>query len=433
MNWIKTALVLGATLAQVCAANWPQLRGPHFNGSSDESGLPATWSKTENIAWSVDLPGPSASTPVIWEDRVFLSSTDAQNKNLQVICLDRKTGKILWQHEGGVGFNRDDRSNYASPTPATDGKVVIFFFGTGDLHGYNLEGKHLWSKNIQKDYGEFAFQWTFSSSPLLHNGKVYLQVLQRNSPVHGRGRQGGESFILAFDSKSGKELWKVARPSEAVAESLEAFTTPMPFEHNGRKEILIAGGDCLTGHDPETGKELWRWGTWNPTKIGHWRLVPSPVAGAGVVLGCGPKGAPIYAIKAGGSGTLDDSAIAWNSAEDRNISTDVPTPLFYKGDFFVLNEAKRTVARVDPANGKAKWTTELPGRSKFEASPTGADGKIYVMNFRGEVSVLDAEKGEVLQTIPMAEADEDILRSTIAVAHKQIFIRTNKKLYCVGK
>jgi outer membrane protein assembly factor BamB len=268
---------------------------------------------------------------------------------------------------------------------------------------------------------------------LLHGGKLYMQILQRNSPVHGRGKQGGESFILAFEPATGKELWKVTRPSAAVAESLESFSTPMPFEHGGRKEILIAGGDCMTGHDPESGKELWRWGTWNPTKIGHWRLVPSPVAGAGIVLACAPKGAPIYAIKAGGSGTLDDSAIAWTSTEDRNISADVPTPLFYKGDFFVLNEAKRTLARVEPATGKAKWTAELPGRSKFEASPTGADGKVYVMNFRGEVSVVDADKGTVLQTIPMAEADEDIIRSSIAAAQKQLFIRTNKKLYCVGK
>jgi outer membrane protein assembly factor BamB len=380
------------------------------------------------------MPGPSASTPIIWGDRVFVSTTDSAAKSLLAMCLDRRTGKTLWSEKVADGYQRDNRSNFSSPSPATDGNRVFFFYGNGELAAFECAtGKKIWGRNIQKDYGDFAFQWTFSTSPLLYNGKLYMQVLQRNEPVGGRGRKDGESYLLALDPATGKEQWRQVRPSEAKAESLEAFSTPVPFEHNGRKEILIAGGDCLTGHDPASGKELWRWGTWNPTRIGHWRLVPSPVAGGGVVLACAPKGDPIYAVKAGASGNLDDSGLAWTSPRQSKLSSDVPTPLFYDGDFFVLSDVRKGLSRVDPKTGEAKWTLDTPGRAKYETSPSGADGRIYIMNFAGDVVVVDAAKGEILKTITMGDEGDDMIRSSIAISQGQLFIRTNKRLYCVGK
>jgi outer membrane protein assembly factor BamB len=419
------------TLTSVLAADWSQWRGPDFNGFTPEKGLPSEWTK-ESAAWTADLPGPSASTPIILGDHVFVSTTDAVNKSLHAICLDRKTGKPLWNQKTGDGMSRDNMSNYASPSPVADKDRVIFFYGNGTLVAFDHAGKELWNKSITKEYGDFAFQWTFASSLLLYNGKLYLEVLQRNVPVHGKGKEGAESFILAMDPVTGKELFRQLRPSDAVAESLEAYSTPIPIEQGGRREILITGGDCITGHDPETGKELWRWGTWNPQKIGHWRLVPSPVAGAGVILACGPKNAPVFAIKAGGKGTLDDSAIAWQSPT-REVTSDVTTPLFMDNSFFVLAEDKRILTRVEGATGKVQWSIELPGRKKYEASPTGADGKIYTMNFGGDVVVVDAREGKVLNTIAMGDPGDDKTRSTISAAHGQLFIRTNKKLYCVGK
>jgi outer membrane protein assembly factor BamB len=215
-------------------------------------------------------------------------------------------------------------------------------------------------------------------------------------------------------------------------ESREAYSSPLPFTHNGRPEILIVGGDCISGHDPANGAELWRWGTWNPERIGHWRLVPSPVSGAGVVLACGPKGAPICAVKAGGQGILDDGGLAWTSAGKREVSADVPTPAFYDGDFFVLNDLRGVLSRVDPATGDVKWKLDLKSREKFEASPLAADGKIYVVDFAGQVVIVEAATGKVLNTIPMAEREESPVRSTIAVAHGNLFVRTNDKLYCLG-
>ncbi|MEK7677049.1 MAG: PQQ-binding-like beta-propeller repeat protein [Verrucomicrobiota bacterium] len=429
-------LILTSILAgSACAENWPQWRGPFFNGSTTETNLPVQWTKTENVAWSLDLPGPSAATPIVWGDHVFISSTDTQAQALLALCLDRKTGKVLWQHKINDGIRKDDRSNFASSSPTTDGKLAFFFYGNGDLTAFDFTGRQVWTRNVQKDFGEFAFLWTFSSSPVLHAGKLYLQILQRDVPVNGRGQKEGpnESCILALEPATGKMLWRQVRPSEAVAESREAFTTPMPYEHNGRKELLVIGGDCLTGHDPETGRELWRWGTWNPTKIGHWRLVTSAVAGDGVILASAPKGDPIYAIKAGGAGSLNDAALAWKSDQQRIITADVPTPLFYQGDFFVLSDVRKALSRVEPQSGKVKWTIEMPGRKKYEASPTGADGKIYCMNFAGDVVVVEAEKGQVLSTIPLGEEGDDFIRSSIAAAQGRLFIRTNTKLYAIGK
>jgi outer membrane protein assembly factor BamB len=431
---------LGA-VALVCfangglAQNWANWRGPNFDGSTTAKNLPTEFSKTNHVKWVADLPGPAAATPVIWDDHVFVSSTDLKTKTLRALALDRKSGKELWNHEVAQGFSQDNRSNLASPSPVTDGERVIFFYGTGDLVAYDFAGKQIWARNIQKEYGQFAFLWTFSTSPLLCDGKLFLQVLQRDTPVNGRGRTDGpnDSYLLALDPKTGKELWKQLRPSEARSESREAFSTPTPVTHAGRTELLVAGGDCITGHDPKTGAELWRWATWNPTRITHWRFVPSPVVGAGVVIAPAPKGAPVYAFKLGGKGTLDDAALAWTSPE-REVSSDVSTPAFYDGRFYVLNSDRKLLARVDPATGKADWLGDLGTRVKLEGSPTVADGKLYMQNFKGDVFVVAAGKEfKLLHVAAMGDEGDNDLRASIAIAHDNLFIRTGSKLYCVGQ
>ncbi|MBL9129286.1 MAG: PQQ-binding-like beta-propeller repeat protein, partial [Verrucomicrobiales bacterium] len=398
------------------AQDWLQWRGPAFDGSSPEAkGLSAKFGKGEGLSWSISLPGIGASTPVVAGDRVFLTSADAATRELLVLAYDRKTGKELWRHVVASGDRKDERSTYASPSPVTDGKHVWFFFGQGDLLAYTVEGKEVWRRNIQKDHGGFAFGWTFSSTPLLHDGRLYLQVLQRNVAVQGRGRTDGpnESYILAMDPATGKDLWRHVRPADAREESLEAFTSPVPHRHGDRTELLVTGGDCITGHDPATGRELWRWGTWNPGKIPHWRLVPSPVAGAGIVLACAPKGSPVYAFKLGQNGTLAEDGYAWKSTE-RELSSDVSTPLFYRGRFYVLNSDRRMLLCVEPATGKVVWQGELPGRTKYEASPTAGDGKIYAMSMAGDVAVLGAgDRFEVLHSAAMGDEGDREVRASI--------------------
>lgn len=422
---MKKSLV-AIVLALVCnsfaqAEEWRNWRGPQFNGSTPEKKLPAEFSKTENVAWVVDLPGNSAATPIVCGDHVFISSVNKAKDTVDALALDRKTGKLLWQYDVAKGVSKDTRSTYSAPSPTTDGETVVFFYGNGEMVAYDFAGKEQWKKNL----GPFAFGWTFSTSPVIFEGMMYMQILQRGE---------GASVILGMEPKTGKEVFKVVRPSKAQAESLESFNTPMPWEFNGRKELLVAGGDSLSGHDLKTGKELWQWGTWNPSRKGDWRLVPSPIAGDGIILVCAPKRDPVYAIKAGGTGVLGEDAIAWVSRDSREVSSDVPTPAFYDGDFFVLSDVRNALARVEPKTGKVKWQVTTPGRKKYEASPLAADGKVYIMNFDGDIGIFNAEDGKELRVISMEGKEIDgMVRSSIAVAQGQLFIRTTNKLYCIGK
>ncbi|MEM6916236.1 MAG: PQQ-binding-like beta-propeller repeat protein [Verrucomicrobiota bacterium] len=407
-----------------------------MNGSSEETGYPAVFSKSDGILWEASLPGEGASTPVVWDDAVFLTSIDQEEEGIVGIRLSASSGEIVWSKKFGEGIRHDERSTFAGSSPVTDGSTVYFFSGAGDLAAFDFDGNQLWHRNIEEDYGEFAFQWTFSSSPQLYDGLLYLQVLQRDVPVNGRGNTDGpiQSFLLAMDPATGETQWKHVRPSDAVQESLEAFSTPIPILHRGRPELVISGGDHLTGHDPKTGEELWRWGTYNPDKIGHWRLVPSPVYGQGTLLICAPKGDPIYAIQAGGDGTLGNLDELWVS-EGKEITADVPTPLFYDGYFYVLNGRNKFLSCIHPTSGKVLWSKAIDGKVKLEASPTGVDGKIYLLSHLGEVFVFSAgpEGGELLNSTTFGESQSINIRASIVPANGTLFIRTDDMLYAGKK
>ncbi|MHC4119810.1 MAG: outer membrane protein assembly factor BamB family protein [Planctomycetota bacterium] len=432
----KVLLFVLLGVSVVFAREWPHWRGPNFNGSTEEKNLPSDWSQTEGIAWSVDLPGSSAATPIICGDRVFISGVDASRKMLLSMCFDRSNGKLLWKHDIAEGISRDNRSTFAASSPVTDGKIVVFFYARGELACFDMKGSRKWERNLHDDYGEFAIQWTPASSPTIFDNRLYVQVLQRDVPARGHGMKDriNESYVLALNPGTGKTLWRQIRPSKAVAESREAFSTPIPASINGKQQLLVIGGDALTGHDLETGKELWRWGTWNHRRVGDWRLVPSPVAAGDIVLACAPKNDPIYAIRVKGTGVYDDSAIAWVSRDVKEVSSDVPTPAYYDGDFFVLSDGRKHLSRVEPQTGKVKWSIETPGRRKYEASPLAADGKIYLIDHSGEVAIVDAASGAVINRIAMDKpSGQTAVRASIAAAHRQLFIRTTRKLYCVGK
>ena len=438
MLFTTLTLIVASTAATsaVHAGDWPHWRGPFFNGSSDEKNLPSQWSTKENIAWSAELTGGGAATPIVCGDCVFVSGADADKDTLQAACFDRRSGKLLWRHDIAQGIQKDERSNYASPSPVADGKLAVFFYGTGDLVCFNLDGSTRWRRNIQKDYGPFAFQWTFSSSPTLYDGKLYLPVLQRNVAVgkYGLKDRENQSYLLALDPQSGKTIWRQIRPCQAVAESRESYATVIPFVYKGRKELLVAGGDVLSSHDPADGHELWRGGDYNSARVEHWRLVTSPVGGDGIVLLCAPKREPVYAVEADGSTTGGHHANAWVSRDAKDLSSDVPTPAFYDGDFFVLSDLQKRLSRVEPRSGKPKWSVKTPGGVKYEASPLAADGKIYLINFNGQVAIFSAADGSLLRVIPMEEAtDHEPIRASISAARGQLFIRTTHKLYCVGK
>ncbi len=427
---LLSVLLLSLTVP-VLAENWPQWRGPNFNGSIKEKNLPTTWSKTENVAWVAPLPGYGGATPAIWGDYVFVTSPDAE-KNLNLICLNRLDGKVRWQSQVAIGDKVIGRNNMASPSPVTDGKTVFVMFGTGDLAAFNLEGKELWHRNIGKDYGKFSIMWLYGSSPLLYKDKLYVQVLQRE-PIPGDyahaldDKPHRESFLLCIDPKTGKDVWKHVRPTTAKMESNESYATPIPFEGKNGTEILVVGGNCLTGHNPKNGEEIWRCNGLN-AKDGPWmRIVPSPVTGAGMIFASAPKKEPVFAIRGGGKGDITATHIAWKFEE---FPSDCVTPLFYQDRLFVLDGDRQMMTCLDPKTGNKIWQGNMGTREIFRSSPSGADGKIYCFGENGTVVVLDAGKEfKILSTIKM---DEEPCRSSIAISQGQLFIRTGKNLYCIA-
>ena len=426
---------------------WTNWRGPNYNGSSDStSSLPETFDQSRGVKWKAKLPGASAATPIIFEDRVFITSVSIDSGKgkkgmgkLLAMCFNASSGKLLWSKNAGSGYRPGkfdgydymlhDRSNYASPSPVVGTGQVFFFFGNGDLLSYDFEGNEKWRRNLQKDYGDFCFQWTFSASPTFFGEKLFLPILQRNEPVHGRGKNNAESFILCINPKNGETVWRYLRPSDAQKESLESFGTIIPYQN----QLLVAGGDVLTSHDPVSGQENWRWGTWNP---GHkqqwWRLVPSPVVGDGVALVCAPKRAPIFAVNLNQKGENEGpKGLRWETSSEPNLTSDVPTPLFYRNRFFVLSDLRKSLSSVDPKTGKSFWNIELPGKYKWRGSPTAGDGKIYLMNHNGTVLVVSSDSGKILNTAVMGGTYDDNTRSSIAISGSNLFIRTNKDLYCI--
>jgi outer membrane protein assembly factor BamB len=419
------ALILIPARAQE-TANWPQWRGPFFNGSSPARNLPDKIAAGDAL-WSTPIPGHSNGTPIVLGDRIFTTAAQSDGK-LLALCLNKSDGKIRWQKEAATAVSHNNRNDFATPSPVTDGKKVIFLYGSGHLVAYDLDGNELWRRELQKELGRWNILWIYGSSPLLFRDKLYVQVLHRNVESKGldAARDGDsltDSYLLAINPETGKDIWKVIRPSDAVAESRESYGTPIPWEKPGRTEILLTGGDCITGHDPETGKEYWRAGGWNPQKITHWRLVPSAVTYMGLAIVCPPKGGQILAWKEGGTGDVTSTGLAWKG---NNLTSDVCVPLMYQRKMYVLDGDKKQLICVDPMTGERKWAGTLDSKSVLRTSPTGADGKIYCMNEAGDLFVCSADKFEVLSKASLGDGNS---RGSIAAVDGMIIVRTGEKVW----
>jgi outer membrane protein assembly factor BamB len=447
---LTAALLLTSLAIQTAALaeNWPNWRGLNQDGSSSETGLPVKFSPTEGVKWAADVPGIAASVPVIWGDNVFITAPIAAEKKLVGLCYSIETGKEKWRVTISEGdeVQWDDKSNLASPSAATDGERVYFLFANAVAAAFDFSGKIVWKRDFKETHGAFATQWTYGSSPTIDSGKLYIQVLQRNETFKfqekfEKGTPGKDlsSYILAIDPANGKDLWKQIRPSTAKIESLEAFSSPVFTTYKDQRLMLISGGDTLTIHDAATGKEFSRVATWNPPGEGYnsfFRLVPSPVVGDGMAIVCAPKNSPIFAIPLDAKG---ETQPVWQTAP-KGVTSDVPTPAFYKGKFYVLDGGKKILSCLEPKTGKVLWTGELGGKTKFESSPTVADDKVYCINFWGEVYVAKAntDKFELLGMNEMGNGSKPngnaaSVRASISVSASSLFIRTQDKLYRVGK
>lgn len=417
--------------APVSAADWPQWRGPFFNGSTDEKNIPRSWSQTEGIAWVSPLPGPSGATAIICNGRVFVSSTVKESPDFVALCFDAQNGRQLWKKHIGSDARRFPRNNMASPSPVTDGKHVFFLYGSGDLAGFDYEGNKLWSGNIEKEYGNLALQFGYSSSPLLYQNKLYILAVRRNKPYRRPEADAPlDSFLMALDPRTGNTIWKQQRPTNAFNEGMETYSTPIPFVRNGRAEILNTGADFITAHDPDTGKELWRF-EYLTSKVRDSRIIPSLVTGEGLIFGTRHKHGGVFAVQPPSLNNPSDARIVW---EFNGPSPDASTPLYYQERLYVLNGIRygKVVTCLEPKTARQIWQGKIGGQGPWRASLTGADGKLYCINETGEIVVL-AAGGDEFKIIFQTKIEEGPIQSSIAVADGRLFIRTAQNLHCIGK
>lgn len=412
---ISACLLSLLFITHTFAGNWPQWRGPGLNGVSEERNLPERWSAAENVAWKLALPGLSGSTPIVWGERIFLNV--GEGDALALWCVDRSKGEVAWKKPLGVGNVKMRKHNMSSPSPVTDGKTVWVMTGTGVLKAFDFAGKELWSRDIQKEYGAFGLNWGYASSPLLFEDSLYVQVL------HGMNTDD-PSYVMRVNKATGKTVWRVERPTDASSESPDSYTTPAVVRSGKSTEVVVTGGDYVTGHDPATGKELWRAGGLNPDKNPYYRIVASPVVSDGVVY-APTRVRPLLALRPGGRGDVSKSHLLWSFQN----GPDVPTPVTDGKYFYVVND-RGIVWCLDAKTGQEVYGQKRLKSATYSASPVLADGKIYATSEDGVTSVLRA--GPAFEVLAENSLGEYCLSSP-AISDGQIFIRTSNHLYAIGK
>jgi len=415
------------------AENWPQWRGPQGNGASAETGLPLRWSDAEGLAWKCELPPWGNSTPAIWGDAIFLT-TQTEDNQLQLLKIDRRDGKLLWNRTVGQGEAprpepgkplKGDRGrqlfhktqNFASPSPVTDGRLVIVHFGNGDLAAYDFAGAKLWARNLQDDFGRYTIWWGHANSPVLFDDLV-LNICVQDSLVD-LDKPVSPSYVVAHEKQTGKLRWKTPRMTAATSEACDAYTTPVFWSKNGRPQMIVMGGLVLDGYDPQSGKQLWQL-----AELGGDRTITSSVVAGDVLYTTEGKRAALLAVRLVGEGKRPASDILWK--DDQN-TPDSPTPVVSGGRVYTV--ADNGIARcLDARSGEVRWKERLPGQ--YRASPLAADGRIYFLNMEGLCTVVaDGAQFEKLAENRLGDATI----ASPAVSAGRIFIRGNKALYCIGK
>ena len=415
----------------ILANDWPNWRGPFMNGSTDETNLPSTWSKTENVAWIVEMPGSSSATPIIYDDKVFISSMDKSSNDLLALCFNALTGDLVWEKTIAQSDREAPRNNLATPSPTTDGKYVYFMFGSGDLAALDFQGEIIWSRNIEDKYGNISQKYGYSSSPLVFEDKLYILVLRRDSSYRKPQGDNLDSFLLAVDTATGNDIWKQIRQSDVEDESLDSYSSPILFDNGESTEILAIGASLITSNDSQTGKELWRYKyPENERKKGMDRNISSVVTGEGLIFGIPPRGVlGMLALKSGQKNVLSDEDIAWKFD---GPAPDCSTPLYYKGNIYVLADRTGGVLTcLDAKTGNKKWQGELGGSDPWWASLTAGDDKLYCISEKAEVVVLEAG-GEIFKILSKIEMDDDPVQSSIAIANGNLYIHIANKLYCIS-
>ena len=401
------AALLVASLCQAAIAadgDWPQWRGPASDGHSAETNVLVKWDES-SITWKTSLPGNGQSSPVIAGDRIFLTAEIGKGRERVVFCVDRNSGKIVWQETVWTGEPEKTHAmnGWASATCATDGRHVVAFFGRGGMHGFTVEGKKLWSR----DLGKFEGPWGTGASPVIVGNTV---VQNCEAEV--------EASIAALDLETGKTVWQTPRDVPERG----GWSSPV-LTHGNKPEVVLNGFNGVTGYDPADGKKLWF------CKSFAGRGEPTAVPGNGVVFLLNGLQGDFYAVKPGGSGNVTSSHMAWHSP--RKAGRDQPSPIVAGGVVTVVSMDGVGVG-YDEKTGEELWKDRLGG--KFTSSPIAANGLIYFQSDSGETVVIKpGAKLEIVSRNSLPASDGEIFRASLTPSRGQIFSRSNNTLYCLGK
>jgi outer membrane protein assembly factor BamB len=425
---------IGVATVTLSAANWPQWRGPSGQGISTETGLPVSWSARENIRWKTPIPGQGHSSPVVWGDRIFLTTAiegavvpghtapehldrgkaflhpdsvgvDRSN-TLKVIALDAKTGKVVWEqvaYDGPVFDNRHKRSSYAGTTVATDGQRVYAYFGPEGVYAYDFSGRLSWKASVGKLK---TLGLGTGSSPVLHRNMVILQA-DENS--------GAESFILALDSATGKEVWRTKRDVQI------SWSTPVIVDAGSRTELVTTGTEWIISYDPASGKELWR------TTGVRSNAIHTPLVGDGLVIAtAGYPQKRVIAIRPGGSGDISGSdRIAWTY--DKGTAY-VVSPILFKSVVYLLTD-QGIITALDAKTGKVIYEGgRIPKPATFMGSPVAFGDFVLLTSEDGETFFIKA--GATHEVVRTNSIDEPVF-SSLALSNGRIYIRGAQHLFAI--
>lgn len=436
------SLVLLSCAAAQAGDNWSNWRGPSLNGSTESRGLPTAWGEDKNVRWKTPMPSWAGASPVVWGDRIFLTTPTAKRRDsddkgiarrlrrlemegpggdaILLMCLSTKNGKVLWEKKIDEVNKLYGKQNMASPSPVTDGKLVWTLTGTGRLSAHTVEGEERWERNLQKEHGDFGLYWGYASSPALAGDKLIVQVL------HGATTKN-PSYVAAYDARTGKPIWKVERKTDATQESPDAYTTPLVAKIGGKDVVIISGADYVTAHDLSDGSEIWRCGGLNPEHAGNYRICGSPIIVDGLVIATSRE-QPMLAIRADGKGDVTSSAVAWRF--DDKKAPDVPS-VACDGEYLYLLHDNGFMTCLKAASGETVWGPERITGGPYSASPLVGDGKVYVTNEECTTTVLAA--GPKFKVLATNKLPGGYTLSSLAVSGSDLLIRSQKFLYCVSK
>lgn len=393
------------------SARWPAWRGEDAGGQAAGGAYPAKFGAEKNLVWKVEIPGRGYSTPVLWDGHILVT-TGASGEN-RVLDLD-SDGKTRWSTPIGTERAGKHRNGSGSnPSAVTDGKGIFVYFKSGDLAGLDFDGNVLWSTNLQVRFAQDTLYWDVGTSPVLTRRHVIATVQHQ-----------GNSYLAAFDKLTGELGWKVARDYDCQPEGDHSYTTPLVVKRGEEETLLVWGAEHVTAHSVIDGTLLWSCAGFNPEKIKNWVTVASPVLAGEILVVPYGRGTHLAGVALGGKGDVTSTHRRWTRTD---TGTFVPTPAIADGSVYLVGD-KGEVSQLDPVTGTTLAATVLPKhRAKYYSSPLIADRKLYAAREDGVVMVLSL--GSELSLLAENDLGERVIASPVAVAGR-LFVRSEKHLFC---